>query len=231
MPSIVHQAEGIYDIRGSERPEYHYMSLSLEKSRREIRLVTIQPGKWTEALQCTLEVCDLSTAPAYDALSYVWGDAEDTRPILLDGYRFRVTSNLESALRHLRSHEPRTMRIDAICINQCDLDERASQVQLMRDIYQHASTVFGWLGEATRESEDCFTMLRFLSDTSDYNWTEKNVQGKTRRVPRISRPALRRGLYGLEDIMSRPWWTRVWIIQEISSRAELQMMCGRDTIP
>jgi hypothetical protein len=37
--------------------------------------------------------------------------------------------------------------VDAICINQADLDERAQQVKQMRDIYQSAEEVIIDLGE------------------------------------------------------------------------------------
>ena len=43
------------------------------------------------------------------------------------------------------------MWIDQICINQTDIEERDSQVLLMRDIYEHAARVQIWLGEATSD--------------------------------------------------------------------------------
>jgi hypothetical protein len=41
--------------------------------------------------------------------------------------------------------------IDAICINQADLDERKQQVQLMRDVYSGASRVVVWLREKVKD--------------------------------------------------------------------------------
>ncbi|KAI1348165.1 heterokaryon incompatibility protein-domain-containing protein [Xylaria sp. FL0043] len=59
--------------------------------------------------------------------------------------------------------------IDAICINQDDLSERAQQVKMMRQIYQTASTVKIWLGKeqklatatsvAEREARASLTLL------------------------------------------------------------------------
>ena len=60
--------------------------------------------------------------------------------IIIPGYcsgTLPVTVNLFHALKYLR-HEAisRTFWIDAICVNQEDLDERGKQVQRMADIYR-----------------------------------------------------------------------------------------------
>jgi hypothetical protein len=85
----------------------------------------------------------------YDALSYAWGSLEKSRLISINGYDLPVTTNLYSALLHLR--DPllqRTLWINAIYINQEDKDERRLQVQFMAMIYTMASHVTVWLGEA-----------------------------------------------------------------------------------
>lgn len=84
----------------------------------------------------------------YKALSYVWGDAKDTQPILLNGRRFDVTQNLKRALVRLRAGGiVAPIWIDAISINQADTEERNQQVRLMRDIYEKTSEVIVYLGE------------------------------------------------------------------------------------
>jgi len=61
---------------------------------------------------------------------------------------FEVTMNLYSALLRLRQTKTeRTLWIDAIAINQADLNEKRHQIALMRNIYKGASTVIMWLGE------------------------------------------------------------------------------------
>jgi hypothetical protein len=77
----------------------------------------------------------VSACPVYEALSYVWGDATQTSPMTLNGASYPITKNLESAIRHLRRREgSRTLWVDAVGINQLDLDERSSQVLRMKDI-------------------------------------------------------------------------------------------------
>ncbi|KAK6851550.1 hypothetical protein PG995_011675 [Apiospora arundinis] len=116
-----------------------------------IRLVVINPGEWTSPISCHLIYRRLDSPPDYAALSYAWGSPRATRPILVDGVKFQVTVNLESALRHLRREsDSLTIWIDAIAINQEDLDERSQQVNLMRRIYHEAFKVIVWLGDGVR---------------------------------------------------------------------------------
>ena len=69
------------------------------------------------------------------------GDARATKNILVDGHYFNITSNLETALWALASSFGTKICVDAICINQNDVDERSQQVGEMRSIYQHAQKV------------------------------------------------------------------------------------------
>src|SRR5438045_761334 len=116
--------------------------LPLDPQLREIRLLTLSSGRPDEPLQCHLYTTCLTTRPIYKALSYVWGDPASSKTpgniLILDGYPFPVTTNLRSALRHLRppaGGNSICLWVDAVCINQGDPDERSQQVTLMRDIY------------------------------------------------------------------------------------------------
>ncbi|KAH8649757.1 heterokaryon incompatibility [Tricladium varicosporioides] len=68
--------------------------------------------------------------------------------IWLNGHKFVVTSNLQLALRHIRDCDSEVLIwIDAICINQKNLDERIHQILQMRDIYAGAKEVLAWIGQ------------------------------------------------------------------------------------
>jgi len=85
---------------------------------------------------------------AYEALSCVLGKPSPMHVISCNSEEFAVGRNLETALRRLRSNTvARVVWIDAICINQADLDERPSQLQIMGDIYSKARHVLIWLGD------------------------------------------------------------------------------------
>lgn len=101
-----------------------------------IRLIHLDRGALGDDISCTLHPSNLEEKPFYKALSYVWGDTSQTATITCNGQPFRVTSNLDAALRRLRNEE-RTgiFWVDAICIDQGNVSERNQQVNLMREIY------------------------------------------------------------------------------------------------
>ena len=104
-----------------------------------IRLLRILPRASTASgtLSCQIFEVDLSTAPEYEALSYVWGDVNDQEEIRLNGGLVSITRNLYSALRALRHNAlPRTIWADALCIDQHNVLERNHQVAIMGSIYQ-----------------------------------------------------------------------------------------------
>jgi hypothetical protein len=70
-----------------------------------IRLLTLQPGLFNDPIYCQLEQVSLSARHAYEALLYVWGNARDTAPMILDRTPYHITKNLECALRYLRYKE------------------------------------------------------------------------------------------------------------------------------
>lgn len=79
---------------------YHYRSLDSEQ--RQIRLITLEPGAWSNPICCTIKTVFFDSKPEYDALSYVWGDAKNLKTIRLDNHPFEVTENLWIVLRRLR---------------------------------------------------------------------------------------------------------------------------------
>ncbi len=134
---------------------------NLEDIPAKFRLVTIHPGVRPYPITASLTTHPLNNHPHYEALSYVWGpyDEEDPDLILLERYAFTVTANLSRALYYLRRENvARILWIDAICINQDDLDERSSQVQLMRDIYKASERTVIWLGEDSFYSSHTFEL-------------------------------------------------------------------------
>ncbi|QYT03035.1 HET domain-containing protein [Trichoderma simmonsii] len=114
------------------------------------RLIDLSPGQWNDEIHCTLTYYNRlrDRYPPYQALSYVWGRPRRNPPeILVNGYKIKVTANLETALKYLRDHEERvTLWIDALCIDQSNTEERSSQVAQMREIYSNASEVIIFLG-------------------------------------------------------------------------------------
>lgn len=67
-----------------------------------IRLLELFADDGGEILQCRLKETPLDGIPVYEALSYVWGDPKNTKPICCNGEEMQITQNLASALRKLR---------------------------------------------------------------------------------------------------------------------------------
>ncbi|KAF2130650.1 HET-domain-containing protein, partial [Dothidotthia symphoricarpi CBS 119687] len=111
------------------------------------RILRLEPGQEDDPIQCSLIHVDLDTSPVFEAVSYVWGDATDKLRITCNDRRIKITRNLFHALTMFRYPDrTRDLWADALCINQFNLKERSSQVQLMSRIYSGAKAVLVWLG-------------------------------------------------------------------------------------
>ncbi|KAF3763467.1 HET-domain-containing protein, partial [Cryphonectria parasitica EP155] len=166
-----------------------YDSHPVRSRLRETRLLLIQEGEWGEAITGRLQVVSLSHSPSYEAVSYTWGDRSDERTVYVDGHALRISANLESAFRHLRSSTaPRALWADAVCINQKDTRERSEQVELMRDIYAHCTGVLVWLGGvqgAQPREHDHTTPCRWITGCTpiDESWTVSSSLKMYYRLP------------------------------------------------
>jgi hypothetical protein len=69
----------------------------------EIRLLWIAKRREGDVLECRLQHFQLDTKPQYTALSYVWGNPDDTVGLTLEGCDFYVTRNLHEALLQVHS--------------------------------------------------------------------------------------------------------------------------------
>jgi hypothetical protein len=69
---------------------------SLSTPRQEIRLLDIAPSTdFSSTVQCQIFTASLveDLIPAFNALSYVWGDARVTSEIVINGISLQVTTN------------------------------------------------------------------------------------------------------------------------------------------
>ena len=188
----------------------------LDKTKREIRLAVLQPSKTlSDQPLCTLSIVSLEEKPRYEALSYAWGDANIIRPIMIQGVQWPVTVNLEAGLRQLRYRSvPRTIWIDAICIDQSSTEERKHQVQLMKSIYGDATVVRVWLGEEADGSKKAMWALERMAD-------EQNIGSFME-----SKVIKNQDLKNLIALLQRPWWSRIWVLQEVVLAKKVTIHCG-----
>ena len=108
----------------------------------EFRILLLhQSRSEDDMIDCTLETVGTDTPLAYTALSYTWGDVQDTDFMRLDYEVIEVQANLTKALKQMRKLQYYVVWADAICINQDDIQERNAQVSAMRSIYEKAQEV------------------------------------------------------------------------------------------
>lgn len=183
----------------------------------QIRLLTVLAGLPDDPVDCVLDNHDIGQIRTAEAVSYAWGSTACARAILVNGTPFHVGENLFQALVHLRlPATPRLLWIDALCINQSDTPERNHQVQRMAAIYSGANRVLVWLGLETANSKAAFGFLHTAYQRSPFNREELMHHN---------------GWLMLEELCSREYWTRVWIVQEICLAARLILCCGTSQIP
>lgn len=166
----------------------------------------------------------------YDALSYHWGTKMSRRPIRVNGQDVPVTENLITALEHMaktgRYGGRRKLWVDALCINQTDEHEQASQISKMRQIYGMAWNVIAWLGEERDASNAAFEVLeRFAEMAHD---SDQRPFGEL-AIP--SMMFFQDYFYGLNELMQRPYWSRLWIVQElVLGSSSVLLHCGGRTM-
>ncbi|KAI0814575.1 heterokaryon incompatibility protein-domain-containing protein [Xylaria sp. FL0064] len=198
---------------------------TLDFSRQEIRTITLVPGKAPEPVKCELDTVSLLDNPGFEALSYTWGEPRPTRKIFINGQRRRVGENLEFALSHLRYDDrPRTLWADAICINQEDISERNSQVQLMGTIYSRASGVLAWLGPEYNDSDLAFDFLKTMPTDPEVHWDPD-------RYPELRDAYTLHHIKAVNNLLERAWWHRVWTVQESILCPVLTFVCGLRQLP
>lgn len=255
------------------KTSYQYSSLH-GLPENTIRLLTLFPGSEEDELVCDLSSASLSDQPTYAALSYTWGEADDTYAIRLDNKTFRIRKNLWQCLKRLR-HQSFHIRlwIDAICVNQADLDERRSQVALMRHIYTGAIIVVSWLGRDVGQNAEflaaelaqvtkkwfaksfttdqrALSVVRALHfehgteiavgsaapDVSDTPWEQTYLCVSGLALQKMSasvedRMQVLSVWKGIRELVHRPYWSRLWIVQETLLAKNLLLVFDDDYIP
>jgi hypothetical protein len=182
-----------------------------------IRILDVWPAGKRWGIEADLRTVRLEDNPAFEALSYEWGDPRKSHSISVRGKRFRVTANLWNALHNVRHEtEARALWVDAISIDQTNLDEKSSQLPLMSLIYQRARSVLISLGKHTpprwvEKSDPSTWRSAWVVKTADEYWETT--------------------AYWLKQLMIEEYWKRCWVVQEIGSGLSIEVYTERKPIP
>ncbi|KAH7155796.1 heterokaryon incompatibility protein [Dactylonectria estremocensis] len=246
-------------FRPPRAPAYKYTSLdSRPRAFRLVRLLPPIHAVFGDTLRIELITVDDASECLFDALSYTWGvtsgDIPDRRVLVEthEGTReLGIYRPLELALLNIKANRP--IFVDQICINQRDDDEKVCQVQLMHDIYAKCAQLLVWLGPETKASTSWLTYMRRVSQEGVMSRIIGPNKGHFMQVfdavmnptAQVTGAALedrddllmllsKYGEYypiaGLEDILRRPWFNRLWIIQEVCLAPNVLFICGSESL-
>ncbi|KIH86519.1 hypothetical protein SPBR_08203 [Sporothrix brasiliensis 5110] len=220
----------------------------------EIRLLELLPATGDDPsadthdddiVRVELHSASLESLPPFEAISYCWGDPSDVRSIHCNDVPLDITVSLYGALRRFRpaaGQPKRTLWADAICIQQTNLVEKASQVLHMPHVYSRADRVLVWLGEDNDDPRvaDVPACLRqamaFLPDmpldSEALYATQQRIYGTALEMQRQGKPNfLDHDWTPLVALLTRPWFRRKWVVQEVCLAQDILVACGRITFP
>ncbi|KAG5791441.1 hypothetical protein H9Q69_009518 [Fusarium xylarioides] len=186
----------------------------------------------------------------FDAISYVWGQSTFTDTFFTPQGSIPITASLASILHRLRDEEqPKLYWADGLCINQSDMTEKEVQVSLMGIIYSSAIRVLCDIGEETES-------IALLLEAIERYW-KRNIrygfamaQGDSIVLSGESTAKLMGIPYPTDDeadaiedvegdewparyleLISAPWFHRLWVVQEFVLGRDVIMVVGRRHIP
>ncbi|PKS08434.1 hypothetical protein jhhlp_005145 [Lomentospora prolificans] len=221
-------------------PDFEIYNRPLGKG--DIRLLVIWPAPdITYPLLCAVDTQSLNQdpKPSYAALSYHWGepisngrlylvpkrllkdvtnDHESWGYAIKYAFRISIRNNLFRALSRLRRKDgPVSLWVDFMCINQMNMQEKTQQLGEMVNIYNSAKNVCIWLGEPddAAHSDDA---MEFIHEIMDFAKLDRYLEDPARA---------RKWLY-LAELMRDRWFSRRWVVQEVSLAPErASVHCGK----
>ncbi|KAK4164665.1 heterokaryon incompatibility protein-domain-containing protein [Cladorrhinum sp. PSN259] len=189
--------------------------------------------------------------PDYEALSYTWGERSEQEMVLVQNtnpaemtvdqtwhwQHFEISKRLAEALRHLRrSDDPRSLWVDAICINQDDVVERNAQVQRMGSIFAQARRVVAWVGPSFEGAQDALKTLEYIGSQVQYLSNKVLVSNPGCAHPdwrrtRVKLPYNNDTLLSIDRLLHAPWFERMWVVQEMVLGSPMTVIkCGETEV-
>jgi hypothetical protein len=189
--------------------------LPLPHDGDSFRLLRVLPSPIsTSTIRCELYTASISREEdKYIAGSYVWGPSEPSKSIVINGKSFQVRSNLFRFLRAFRSRRrSQVIWIDAVCINQDDIQERGHQVQEMKRIYSNAKCVYCWLHlDNAMPYNSIFNLHRVIDLV---HWRRRDNRRRMRQEKQA------------DYLVRAEYWSRIWIVQEFLLAKDLTLLMG-----
>ncbi|EMT64801.1 Heterokaryon incompatibility protein 6, OR allele [Fusarium odoratissimum] len=145
-----------------------------------------------------------------------------------------LRESLHEALWHLRRpDEDRMLWVDALCIDQNNIKERGHQVNRMGEIYKKADRVIIWLGYVSGNAVKLKSGIDMFEKNLPLNafsqWPREDIRWKQKwkEVEAGLGVSYQEELVdGLQTFMKKPWFSRVWILQEVANAKRATVKCN-----
>jgi hypothetical protein len=240
-------------VLGGLSPTYSYPKIC----GKQIRVIWLWPGVRGDPLFARVEIVDLDRyyeylalystlsedepADWFEAISYVWGSSHKPCSLITSNGVIPITESLHSVLHDLRLEDRhRCLWADGICINQEDSTEKANQVALMGEIYSSCRRVLVYLGPQEEDTDGAFDLIRaywrnnmawgIVDDrhlgpvaTSQYLGIDLPDNQRRYDMPSFNDERWQ----SVKNLFSRPWFHRMWVVQEFILGRDVVMMLGR----
>lgn len=205
---------------------------------KQFRLLSFESS--SSALSCRLQNFDLTDCPDYYALSYVYGDPSIRESIVANGQKADVNQQGWHTLQQARARASAGSYfwLDAICINQDDHHEKAIQVYKIAQIFTGAIEVWACFGAEQDDSGFLFRALQSFpfdsishAQTAAMTVTESSQELQRRTVNWLVSLGedFDRFANALKAFGRRPFFSRMWIYQELYLAKKVLMVCGTAT--
>ncbi|KAH7140146.1 heterokaryon incompatibility protein-domain-containing protein [Dactylonectria estremocensis] len=139
--------------------------------------------------------------------------------------------------------------LDILCVNQSDEWEKSKQHVEMKHIYSYADLVVGWLGEKAEHTDAAIATMSEIEEAMPATWGEPGDREKnpedyspthrwTESIKYMWAPGpngelacTRPHWIGCVEFMTRPYFQRRWIIEEITTAKFPAFLVGDTLVP
>jgi len=212
------------DFQVSIKKRYRYSPLYSD----QVRILHLQPGEPNDTVFVEISPEKLDgDIIKYSALSWEWGSERAREAIRIKDKgntdseirMMPIKPNLLAALKRLRQrHKIERLWVDAICIDQTELDdnvdtvkqrnlEKSNQISMMTKIYGMAEKVCVWLGEESEDSAKAVQFIDRLVKLEDMYY----IAGLERSSNFDY--SIANDLGSLIKLLKRGWFNRRWVVQ------------------
>ncbi|KAK6354591.1 hypothetical protein TWF696_003733 [Orbilia brochopaga] len=203
-------------------PKIHEIYRKFHVELDEIRLLRLEHNGPEDELKGEFIRVNINSCQPFLAISYCWGrrpDPKNCAYFSTKDSRIPIGDSLAACLRCLRDRKVNSLIwADALCINQNDNIEKTRQVRRMGQLYSAAQQVVIWMGNERPDDKRALKVLQRLH-VQRQSWKQGNFT-----------PLYTDEITEIEKFLSREWFTRMWIIQELVLSSKVVIWCGDSEI-